>query len=75
MPLYITVPNLVYNRNFTAIHCHMLSFGVFINNVWSVADFVHVSALIEVERMTFTWVCLLSSQLKDQMQFITDIDS
>ena len=53
----------------------MLSFGVFINNVRSVADFAHISALIEVERMKFTWDCLLSYQLKDQMQFITDIDS
>ncbi len=53
----------------------MLSFGVLINNVQSVADFVHVSALIEVERMTFTRDCSLSYQLKDQMQLITGIDS
>jgi len=53
----------------------MLSLGVLINNRQSGADFIHVSALIEVERMKFTWDCLLSYQLKDQMQFITDIDS
>ena len=57
------------------IHCQMLSLGVLINNRRAGADFIHVSALIEAERMKFTWDCLLSYQLKDQMQFITDIDS